>query len=206
MMGSGFSCDVINASGGDVTLAGGIRTSNASSTLPTGESARIQAASYSGGMLYFAMLSAGSGGSAPSLPGQVSALSATGTTSSSVTLAWTAPSSGGQVTSYAVNYRTPSGSGSWVAAPGSPGSASATTFAVTGLAASTAYDFEVIAQNSAGAGTATALTSVSTAAAGSAPGAPTSVAAGSATGSSMTVTWGAPASGGTVSGYPCITE
>ncbi len=199
-MGSGFSCDIVNVSGGDVTFDDRIRTSNASTTLPTGEAARVFAADYSGGTLYFASLSGGSGGLPPDPPGTVSDLSATATTYSSVTLGWTAPSSGGQVTSYSVAYQE-DGDAGWTLAPGSPGSASTTAFTVTGLASVTTYSFRVIAQNSAGAGTAAVLEGVTTADAAAAPGAPTGVAAGSATATTMTVTWSAPVSGGLVSGY-----
>lgn len=198
-MGSGFACDVVNVSGSDVTLGAGFVTSNAGTVLPTGEHARIFRVQYSGGAVNFAVLSAGSGGSAPALPGQVTGLSSAGTTESSVSLSWTASGSGGQVTSYAINYRQ-TGASSWTAAPGSPGSASLTTFTVTGLAASTGYDFQVIPQNSAGSGTAATLTGISTASAPAAPGPPT-LSAGSPTNSTIPLSWTAPTSGGAVSTY-----
>jgi hypothetical protein len=198
-MGSGFVCDIVNVSGGNITFGPGITTSNAGTTLPTGESARVMSAVYSGGTLVFAALSSGSGGTAPAAPGATTSLASAGVTSSTVSLTWTAPSTGGLVTSYTLNYRV-HGAGSWTAAPGSP-IAPATAATVTGLSASTSYDFQVIAANSGGAGTAAELDSVSTSAASAAPGAPTSVSAGGVTSSTATVAWSAPGSGGTVSGY-----
>jgi len=196
-MGSGFVCDVVNVSGSNVILGGGITTSNAGNVLPTGESARIVSATYSGGTVNFATLSAGSGGPAPSAPGQVTGLTTSGATSSTMTLSWTAPGSGGTPTAYTVNDRV-TGAGSWSAATTS---ASGSPFTVTGLSASTSYDFEVIATNSGGAGTASSTATASTGAAGAAPGAPGNLAASAATSSTMGLTWTAPGSGGTVSGY-----
>lgn len=196
-MGSGFVCDVVNVSGSNVTLGAGITTSNAGNVLPTGKSARIVAATYSGGTVNFATLSAGSGGAAPATPGQVTGLTASGATASTMTLSWTAPSSGGTPTAYTVNYQV-TGAGSWTSATTS---ASASPFTVTGLSASTSYEFEVIATNSGGSGTASSTVTASTGAATAAPGAPTNLAASEATSSTMELTWSAPGSGGTVSGY-----
>ena len=145
----------------------------------------------------FATLSAGSGGAAPATPGQVTGLAASGATASTMTLSWTAPSSGGTPTAYTVNYQV-TGAGSWTSATTS---ASASPFTVTGLSASTSYEFEVIATNSGGSGTASSTVTASTGAATAAPGAPTNLAASEATSSTMELTWSAPGSGGTVSGY-----
>lgn len=89
------------------------------------------------------------GGTAPAAP---TGLAVTGTTASSVSLSWTAP--GGTVTGYHV-YR----DGTLAA------TTSATSAAITGLAASTSYTFTVTAYNSAGespaSGAVTAITSSS---------------------------------------------
>jgi chitinase len=77
------------------------------------------------------------GGGGTQAPAAPSNLAVTGTTSSSVSLSWTAPS--GTVTGYNVY-----SSGSKVA------SATGTSTTVTGLAASTTYTFAVTAYNSAG--------------------------------------------------------
>jgi hypothetical protein len=196
-MGSGFTCDVVNVSGSNVILGAGITTSNAANVLPTGESARIVSATYSGGTVNFATLSAGSGGAAPAAPGQVTGLAASGATSSTMALSWTAPGSGGTPTAYTVNDRV-TGAGSWSSATTS---ASGSPYTVTGLSASTSYDFEVIATNSGGSGSASSTVTASTGAAGASPGAPTNLAASAATSSTMGLTWSAPGSGGTVSGY-----
>ncbi len=80
-------------------------------------------------------------GTCTTLPGVPSGLAASGVTSSSVTLSWTAPSPGTSctITGYRVFQN-----GTQVATPAS------TTVSIDGLAASTAYSFTVAAVNSAG--------------------------------------------------------
>ena len=104
---------------------------------------------------------AGSGGSpgggGTTAPAAPTGLTVTGTTSSSVSLSWTAPS--GTVTGYDV-----AENGSQVAA------VTGTTDTVTGLAASTSYTFTVSAYNSAGQSPASKSVSATTAASSSGGG------------------------------------
>jgi chitinase len=97
---------------------------------------------------------AGSGGgggtTAPSAP---TGLTVSGTTSSTVSLSWTAPS--GTVTGYYVDEN-----GTEV------GSVTGTTDTVTGLSASTSYSFTVVAYNSAGSSAASAAVSATTSSSG----------------------------------------
>ncbi|HEY2575773.1 MAG TPA: carbohydrate binding domain-containing protein [Streptosporangiaceae bacterium] len=79
------------------------------------------------------------GGGGTGVPGAPTGLTVTGTTTSSVSLSWTAPS--GTVSGYNVYQN-----GTRVASP------TATSQTVTGLAAGTAYTFTVSAQNSSGEG------------------------------------------------------
>ena len=81
--------------------------------------------------------SGGGGGGGTQPPAAPASLAVTGTTSSSVSLSWSAPS--GTVTGYHVNEN-----GSQVA------TVTGTSATITGLAASTAYTFTVSAYNSAG--------------------------------------------------------
>ncbi|HEY7580261.1 MAG TPA: hypothetical protein VH855_21950 [Acetobacteraceae bacterium] len=53
-MGSGFYCDVLNLSSGNVTFGSGILSSSGSMSLPTGQMASIRVVAYSGGMAVFA--------------------------------------------------------------------------------------------------------------------------------------------------------
>jgi hypothetical protein len=92
----------------------------------------------------------GGGGTAPAAP---TGLSVTGTTSSSVSLSWTAP--GGTVTGYNV-YR----GGTKVS------SVSGTSATISGLAAATTYSFTVTAVNSAGESPASSPVSATTASSG----------------------------------------
>lgn len=116
-------------------------------------------------------------------PGQVTGLTSPSQTSAAVSLSWTAPSSGGAVADYEIQW-SPAGAGTWTTI--SDGTSTATTATVSGLSAATSYDFRVRATNSAGNGSySTTLTQSTSAAAGS---------------NTMTVTWVAPAS--TVEGGP----
>src|ERR1022692_869250 len=93
------------------------------------------------------------GGGGTSAPGAPSGLAVTGTTSSTVSLSWTAPS--GTVTGYHVY-----SAGSQV------GSVTGTSDTVGGLAAATRYTFTVAAYNSAGTGPQSTAVTATTAASG----------------------------------------
>ncbi len=93
----------------------------------------------------------GGGGGGTTAPAAPAGLTVTGTTSSSVSLSWTAPS--GPVTGYYVSQ-----DGSQVA------SVTGTSDTVTGLAASTSYTYTVSAYNSAGQSPASNQVSATTAA------------------------------------------
>jgi chitinase len=95
--------------------------------------------------------SGGGGGSGTTAPAAPTGLTVTGTTSSTVSLSWTAPS--GTVTGYYVDEN-----GTEIA------SVTGTTDTVTGLAASTTYSFTVIAYNSAGSSPASSAVSATTSA------------------------------------------
>jgi len=173
---SGFACRILNVSSGNVTLAGMI-TSGGASTLPNNQLADVNAGSYSGGSVVFATVSGG-----PAAPGQPTGLAVGTVTSSSVALSWSAPGSGGSASGYTLNYRV-TGTGAWAAAVTGM---SGLGFAVTGLSASTGYDFEVIATNASGSGPASAVVSTTTAApATQPPGQPMGLSVGALTGSTV---------------------
>jgi hypothetical protein len=194
-MGAGFTCTVVNMSSGDVTFAAGVTTSSGNQKLPTGQAAELRAFTYTGGNVVFANLG---GGGAPALPpGQVTGVTIGVTTPSSVALTWQAPASGGVATGYTVNYRVTSVGGAWTAQ-----SAGGTSLTVNGLAAATQYDFQVIANNSAGSGTASAtVTGTTQAAPTQAPGQVTGLTATNPTASAVNLAWTAPSSGGAVASY-----
>ena len=102
---------------------------------------------------------------APAAPNAVTNLAAT-PAATSVALTWT--ESGGAPTTRTVTQRTPSGSGSFVAATLSNGP-TATGATVSGLTASTSYDFQVSESNATGGPVTTTLSNVSTTAAASGP-------------------------------------
>jgi hypothetical protein len=190
-MGSGFHAEVINLSGGSVTFAAGI-TASSGAVLPVGQAALLRAAAHAGGSVVYAFTTANA---ALTAPGQVTGLTAAAASANAVALNWSAPASGGAPATYTVQYRV-AGAGTWTTFSASVTLTSAT---VTGLAASTDYEFRVLAVNAAGTGPASATASASTPAA--APGQVTGLAASGATESSVSLTWSAPATGGTPASY-----
>lgn len=113
----------------------------------------------------------GSTAAAATVPGAPTGLTLGAATSTTQALTWTAPASNGgaAITDYVVQY-SPAGGNSWATfADGTSATASAT---VTGLTASTSYDYRVAAVNSAGQGAYSGTATGSTGAAA----APTNVA------------------------------
>ena len=199
-MGSGFSCEVLNLSPGNVTFATGITTSTGQAVLPPGQMALLRGATYSGGNLVFAAVLAGSmAASVPSSPpGPVSCLASGSATANAISLSWSAPSGSGSVTSYSVQYRV-AGTSSWTTLSVA-GTSLGTT--VTGLAAVTSYDFAVSAVNAAGSGPVSAvMTAATTAVQISVPGQVMNLSASAATTTSISLSWSPPTSGGAPSGY-----
>jgi hypothetical protein len=190
-MGSGFTCDLINVSTGSVTLSGNVIASNGSNILLLNQCCTIRCVTFSGGTMAFASMNAGNTATAP--PGQVPTLTEASLTSSSLSLSWTAPASGGSVLIYTIQYRV-SGTTSWLPAGQTTG---AMSFAITALQAATSYDFTVTAANSLGAGPVSSTVTVTTPANYNPPTAPTAVTLTNVTVSAVTVSWTPPTTGGT---------
>jgi N,N-dimethylformamidase beta subunit-like protein/uncharacterized protein DUF4082/fibronectin type III domain protein len=125
-------------------------------------------------------------------PGQVTNAAATENGATSARVTWSAPSSGGPVTSYKI---TPYVGSTAQTAKTITGSPPATSTTVTGLTTGTTYTFTVQAINASGGGPASAQSNAVTPAAAVVPTAPSGVLAGPAT-SSARVTWTLPASDG----------
>ena len=126
-------------------------------------------------------------------------------THNSIATSWRAPSNNGgaSITGYIIQWK--SGSQSYSSTREASVGANARSYTITGLAASTSYDFRVAAQNRIGS-TYSSDTTVSTTAVpvipDTAPTEPRSVAA-TASGTSIVTTWSTPASNGgqAISGY-----
>ncbi|HEV2377536.1 MAG TPA: glycosyl hydrolase family 18 protein [Streptosporangiaceae bacterium] len=130
---------------------------------------------------------AGGGGGSP--PGAPTGLAVTGTTQTSVSLSWVAPS--GTVTGYNI-YQ----GGAKVA------STTGTSFTVSGLSPGTSYTFAVTATNTSGESpqsSSVTATTQSSGGGGSPPGAPTGLTVTGTTSSSVSLSWTAPS--GTVTSY-----
>jgi hypothetical protein len=194
-MGSGFTCSVVNVSGGNVTFGAGVTTSSGVQTLPTSQSAELRAFTCTNGNVVFAGMA---GGPAPTQPpGQVTGLSIGVATPSSVALTWQAPAAGGAAAGYTVDYRITSVGGAWTSQ-----SAAGTSMTVSGLAAATQYDFQVIANNLAGSGAASSVVTGTTLAAPTqVPGQVTGLVAGGPTASTVNLAWTAPGAGGATTSY-----
>ncbi len=189
-LGSGFCCEMINASGGSVTLPSNVLTSNGLSSLAPYQCASIQCVTWSGGTTVFASISAGS--TATSIPGQPSGLETSSVTSGSVTVSWSAPTSGGAASVYSVQYRV-TGTATFLAASQTNGSQ---TQIVGGLQASTSYDFAVIASNNVGNGPISSAVTAVTLAGAILPGAPSGVTVTNIVATGLTCSWSAPSYSG----------
>ena len=135
---------------------------------------------------------------APAAPGAVSGVTATAGQSSAA-VSWTAPSGGGQPTSYKI---TPYIGSTPQTAKTITGSPPATTTTVTGLTVGTAYTFTVRASNAGGPGPESASSNAVTPAGAGPPGAPTAVTVQGDTKSAL-VSWTAPSDdgGSAITGY-----
>ena len=97
-------------------------------------------------------------------PAQVTGLTLGTATSTTQPLSWTAPNNGGSAITDYIIQRSPAGENTWVTfADGTSTTASAT---VTGLTASTSYDYRVAAVNAIGTGTYSTISTGSTASSG----------------------------------------
>lgn len=102
------------------------------------------------------------------LPGSVVSLAAGTPTATSVPLTWSAPATGGgSITDYVVQYAA-AGTSFAIPTTFADGTSATTGVTVTGLTASTSYDFRVAAVNDTGTGAYSSVLAVSTSAAGSA--------------------------------------
>jgi N,N-dimethylformamidase beta subunit-like protein/uncharacterized protein DUF4082/fibronectin type III domain protein len=166
----------------DGTVNNGVYSYGGVSSFPTGS---FNAADYGVDVLF-----------APSpVPGPVSGVSATAGSKSAV-VSWTAPTSGGDPTSYKVTPYIGSSAQTTTTV-----SAPATNVTVTGLTAGTAYTFTVQPHNGGGDGPESAHSNSVTPTAPSAPAAPTGVSAQPAS-TSARVSWTAPPeSGSPITGY-----
>lgn len=159
-MGSGFRCTVVNVSTGNVTLGAGFMSSSGSLVLAPWQTATLSCATYSAGTIAFAaMATTVTSTTTPLPPGQVVGLVNSGLTSSTITVSWQAPSTGGSASSYVVQYRA-TGASTW---SNSASVVGLTTYQLTALQAATSYDIAVQAQNAAGSGTPSSILTVVTA-------------------------------------------
>ncbi len=159
-MGNGFHCEVINLSGGTVSLGAGIVTSSGTATLPAGQFATLRGATYSFGSIIFAAISGSTG--TLTAPGQVTGVATGVITPNSIALSWAVPNSGGTPANYTVQYRVV-GAATWNTASSA---GTGTSFALTGLATATAYNVQVLAVNASGTGPASSTLTANTASAG----------------------------------------
>ncbi len=129
------------------------------------------------------------------VPGAPTSLVVGTTTAATAPLSWTAPTTGGAVATYRVEWGT---GGAYTTGSAS---VSGTSHTISGLSASTSYNVRVRAQNAAGnsawlVGTATTMAAVS-----GGPGVPASLTLAAVSASSVRASWTAPTSGGTPDSY-----
>ena len=141
----------------------------------------------------------GSTTAVPQAPGTPTALAATAT-HETVTLRWTAPTTGGPVTGYRLWRQTGTAA---FAVVGADLAAESLSHTDRGLTAQTAYQYRLQARSAAGYGLRTAAVSITTAQTPRVPGVPTALAAAPGADSQMALSWRAPADAGTqpLTGY-----
>ena len=193
-MGSGFHCEVINLSSGDVTFGAGFYGSSGGLLLKPGQCSLVRAISSAQGSTVHAILC---GGAAPQTPGPATDLVADNLSTNSIGLTWTAPQGGEPPVRYAVRYR-PSGTASWITATDS---CYATSFLLTGLLAGLSYEIAVTTIGRAGEGPASAVLNVALLPGAASPGVATNVAAVPQSSDTILVSWSPPASGTPVTSY-----
>lgn len=204
-MGSGFTCEILNLSTGVVNLAGGIISTTGSTSVQSGQSAFIRGVTYSGGNVVYAIIPGsgqqGLGSQSTPSPGTVTDLAISTETSSSATVSWAAPISGGPVSAYIVQYRI-TGAANWNVA-----SSSVLTllFTIGGLSASTSYDFQVSATGAGGLGLGTTITA-STSASGSEGSGSSGSGSSGGSGSSSSGSSGSSGSGSSGSGSASVSS
>lgn len=162
--------------------AGATSYSDTAAAANTAYDYRVKATNASGSSSYATATSARTYPGAPTSPG------ATATSSSAITVSWTAPSGG--ATSYKVE-RSPNGTSGWAQiASGLTG----TSYGDAGLTAGTAYHYRVRATNATGDGAYSGVASATTSGGGgSPPAAPAAPAAAALSASGIRVSWTASA-------------
>jgi hypothetical protein len=170
---------------GNSTSGNGVFAYSSTSTFP---SSSYNATNYGVDVLY-----------AIPAPGQVTGVTAAAGGSTSANVTWSAPASGGPVTSYRI---TPYVGGVAQTATVVSGSPPDTQKKITGLTTGTTYTFTVQALNANGAGPVSGQSNTVTPQAAVAPSQPTNVTAAPATGSAL-VSWTTPSSDGDspITGY-----
>jgi Domain of unknown function (DUF4082)/Fibronectin type III domain len=167
------------------TSPNGVFAYSGSSTFP---SSSFQATNYGVDVLF----------ADPAPPGTVTGVTATAG-QSSATVSWTAPSTGGEPTSYKI---TPYIGSAPQTAKTITGTPPATSTTITGLSGGTSYTFTVRASNSGGSGSESSNSNAVTPSSIATPGAPTGVTAQADTKSAL-VSWTAPTDqgGSAITGY-----
>lgn len=196
-MGSGFFCEVLNLSVGSVVFGPGITTSTGQSVLLPLQMALVRGVTYSGGDVVFAGIVSGTSAMPEPVPGQVINLTSSLVTTNGITLTWSAPVTGGEPTSYSVQYRL-TGTTAWASVL-QTGASTAST--ISGVAPSTQYDVTVTAINASGAGVASTILTLTTAAGLAVPGQVVGVSMTAVTANEVNLTWSPPETGGAASGY-----
>jgi hypothetical protein len=204
---------VAPASGGSVTSYS-VQYQTSGATTWTAASSAVIGTSYNISTLQpstiynFVVIAANSAGPGPSssivmgatiaaagiLPGEITGLTVNAPTSTTLSLAWSAPSVGTAPIIYTVSYRL-TGSTAWMT---NTSGLSDTATIVTDLSSNTSYDFEVFASNSAGSGPSSGVATEATAAVvGVVPGQVTGLTVSAPTSTTLSLTWSGPSIGTT---------
>ena len=173
-------------------IAGTTRTLSRLASATTYQ-AQVRARNAAGASAWSPAVTATTAVEAPGTPG---APIASARTAVSITVAWSAPTTGGAPATYELDYRR-AGAADWTSVTG----LTARTRAVTGLAPAAQYQFRTRARNTAGPSAWSGVSSVSTTAETRLPDTPTHLTPSTVTATTIAVGWAAPTGGGAVATY-----
>lgn len=193
--GSGFHCEIVNLSSGDVLLASPIVTASGGRTVPAGAAAMVRSMSCSLGTIVYASGFGAIAGTAA--PGKVMNLRQTEISISAVSVGWDIPGASEAVSGYTLQTRQV-GTAAWTIRGDG---ITVTSYTIIGLVPGLSYEVAVAANNAGGRGALSSILNVAIPVGLLAPGIVTGLSASPQSSSSVSVSWSAPASGGTPATY-----
>ncbi|MGE0224657.1 MAG: fibronectin type III domain-containing protein [Acetobacteraceae bacterium] len=194
-LGSGFHCEIVNLSSGDLMLDSAIMSASGSHVVPPCQVALVRCVMTSAGTTAYAAMIGGTVGPLP--PGAPANLSLVSLSGNAAQVTWDPPTSGGSVAGYVLHRRTAETSAWAIVADGATGS----SFTFEGLVQGINYEVAVAATNVAGRSVLSNILQIAVPSGAASPGVVTNLSATTQGTSSILLTWGVPTNGGAPTSY-----